>query len=65
VFEQTMKHAQSFVVKMPIAFPSIIYGVILSQYPGILVSGDVASNRESPISLHYKLFAATHVPTLS
>lgn len=30
VFEQTMKHAQSFVVKMPIAFPSLICGVILS-----------------------------------
>ncbi|MCH81839.1 envelope-like protein, partial [Trifolium medium] len=42
VFEQTMKHVNSFAVKMPIAFPSLICGLILSQHPDILVSSDVA-----------------------
>jgi len=61
VFEKTMKHAQSFIVKMPIAFPSIICGVILSQHPGILTENDVACKRESPLSLHHKLFQGTNV----
>lgn len=61
VFEQTMKHAQSFVVKMPIASPSLICANVLNQHPGILVSTDVASKRESPISFHYKLFKGIHV----
>jgi hypothetical protein len=48
VNEQTLKH-------VPIAFPSIICGVILNQHPDILVSTDVVSKRESPLSLHPKL----------
>ncbi|XP_050915153.1 uncharacterized protein LOC127130132 [Lathyrus oleraceus] len=61
VFEQTFKHVGACVVKMPIAFCSLICGIILSQHPGILNSVDVASKRESPFSLHYMLFAWTHV----
>lgn len=38
VFEQTLKHASTFAVKMPIDFPSLICGIILSQHPGILIS---------------------------
>ena len=64
VFEQTMKHANSFAIKMSIAFPSLICGVILTQYPDILVSIDVASKIESSLSRHYKLFAGTHVPDI-
>ena len=40
IFEQTMKHAGSFAVKGPIAFPSLICGIILNQYPDILVERD-------------------------
>ena len=64
VFEPTMKHANTFAVKMPIAFPSLICGIILNQHLGILVSTDVASKKESPLSLHYKLFKGTHVPDI-
>lgn len=46
---------------MPIAFPSLICGIILNQDPGILNSVDAASKRESPLSLHYILFTETHV----
>ena len=56
-----MKHANSFAVKLPIAFPSLLCGIILSQHPGILVSTDVPSKRESPLSLSYRLFEGTHV----
>lgn len=56
-----MKHANSFVMKMPIAFPSLICGIILSQHPDILVNSNVASKRGSLLSLHYRLFAGTHV----
>ncbi|XP_050890881.1 uncharacterized protein LOC127096340 [Lathyrus oleraceus] len=62
VFDQTMKHATSFVVKMHIAFPSLIYGVILSQHPSILISSDASCKRESPFSLHYRLFTRKYVP---
>lgn len=63
-FYQTMKHAISFAVKMPIIFTSLICGVILSQHPSILISSDVACKRESPISLHYRLFTRKHVPDI-
>ncbi|XP_050889927.1 uncharacterized protein LOC127095256 [Lathyrus oleraceus] len=62
VFEQTLKHASTFVVKMPIAFPSLICGIILSQHPVILISSNATSKREFPLFLHYRLFAGTHVP---
>ncbi|XP_050896553.1 uncharacterized protein LOC127103331 [Lathyrus oleraceus] len=61
VFYQSMKHTTYFAIKMPIAFPSLICGVVLSQHLSILISSDVACKRESPISLHYRLFTGKHV----
>ncbi|MCH82675.1 envelope-like protein, partial [Trifolium medium] len=49
------------VVKMPIAFPTLLCSIILDQHPGILISTDVACKRESPLTLHYRLFEGTHV----
>jgi hypothetical protein len=37
VFEQTMKHVETNVVKLPIAFSSLITEIILSQYSSILL----------------------------
>ncbi|XP_050896710.1 uncharacterized protein LOC127103500 [Lathyrus oleraceus] len=62
IFEQVMKQTLSTAVKMPICFPSLIYGIILNQHPGILLPIDSVKKKESPLSLHYKLFAGTHVP---
>lgn len=59
-----MKHANSFAVKIVIASPSLIRGVILNHHPGILVSSGGACKRESPISLHYRLFTKSHVPDI-
>ncbi|XP_058726444.1 uncharacterized protein LOC131597793 [Vicia villosa] len=61
IFDQTMKHAGSFSVKGPIAFPSIISGIILNQYPNILNENDSVCKRESTMSFNYKLFQGTHV----
>ncbi|XP_050892009.1 uncharacterized protein LOC127097557 [Lathyrus oleraceus] len=64
VFDQTMKHDASYAVKMSIAFPSLIYGVILSQYPSILISSNSICKRDPPLSLHYRLFTGKHVPDI-
>jgi len=45
-------------------FPSLICGILLSQDPRILVSGNVVSKRESLMFLHYKMFAGAHVPNI-
>ncbi|XP_058733517.1 uncharacterized protein LOC131605142 [Vicia villosa] len=62
IFDQTMKHAGSFSIKGPIAFPSLLSGIILDQYPNILNEHDVVCKRESPLAFHYKLFQGNHVP---
>ncbi|XP_058733043.1 uncharacterized protein LOC131604629 [Vicia villosa] len=64
IFDQTMKHVGSYSVKAPIAFPSIICGIILNQYPNILSENDFVCKRESALSFHYKLFQGTHVPDI-
>ncbi|XP_050915846.1 uncharacterized protein LOC127130940 [Lathyrus oleraceus] len=61
VFYHTMKHVASYVVKLPIAFPSLICGVILSQHPNILINSDSTCKRDPPLSLHYRLFTRKHV----
>lgn len=64
IFEQVLKQVFSTTVKMPICFPSLIYGIILNQHPGILMPMDSVKKKESPLSLHYKLFAGTHFPDI-
>ncbi|KAL5146827.1 hypothetical protein HKD37_06G016610 [Glycine soja] len=50
--------------KLPIAFPTVLCGIMLSQHPNILNYTDSVMKRESPLSLHYKLFEGTHVPDI-
>ncbi|KAH1228668.1 hypothetical protein GmHk_10G028629 [Glycine max] len=64
IFYQTVKHSESFAVKLPIAFPTVLCGIMLSQHPNILNYTDSVMKRESPLSLHYKLFEGTHVPDI-
>jgi hypothetical protein len=61
MFDQIIRHASTNAVKLPIAFPSIICGIILSQQPGILNTSDMPSRRKPPLSIHYKLFEGRHV----
>ncbi|KAH1199122.1 hypothetical protein GmHk_18G052549 [Glycine max] len=64
IFDQTVKHSESFAVKLPIAFPTVLCGIMLSQHPNILNNIDSVMKRESALSLHYKLFEGTHVPNI-
>ncbi|KAH1249745.1 hypothetical protein GmHk_05G013041 [Glycine max] len=64
IFDQTVKHSESFAVKLPIAFPTVLCGIMLSQHPNILNYTDSVMKRESPLSPHYKLFEGTHVPDI-
>ncbi|XP_058725752.1 uncharacterized protein LOC131597052 [Vicia villosa] len=55
IFDQIMKHVGTSATKMPIAFPSLICGIILNQFPGILKAKDSVCKRESALSFHYNL----------
>ncbi|XP_050896082.1 uncharacterized protein LOC127102794 [Lathyrus oleraceus] len=61
MFDQIIKHATTNAVKLPIAFTSMICGIILNQYPGILCSNDLPSRIKPALAVHYKLFEGSHV----
>ncbi|KAK2436234.1 hypothetical protein QL285_021237 [Trifolium repens] len=60
IFDETVQHAKSWAVRMPIAYPSLICGIILTQHPNILTADDEVSKRESPLDFHPKLFEGKH-----
>ncbi|KAK2368847.1 hypothetical protein QL285_082014 [Trifolium repens] len=60
-FNQTRKHAETYAVKLPIAFPCLITGMILRQYPNILYPDEAPTKKPQVLSFDYKLFAGTHV----
>ncbi|XP_050908528.1 uncharacterized protein LOC127122192 [Lathyrus oleraceus] len=64
IFDQTLKHVGSFSVKGPIAFPSLICGIVLNQFPNILTENDSVKKRDNPMSFNHKLFLGTHVPDI-
>jgi hypothetical protein len=64
IFEQTVRHAKTMVVKLLIAFVTLLCGIILDQQPSIKTDANVPKKRESPLTLHYKLFGKHHVPDI-
>jgi len=64
IFKQTMKHAKTDVVRVPIAFPTFLCSIILDQHPNIKTASDVSKKREPPLTLHSKLFSTNHVPDI-
>jgi hypothetical protein len=60
IFDQTIQHGKSWAIRMPIAFPSLLCGIILSQHPNILTGDDEPCKREPSLSLHFKLFERDH-----
>ncbi|XP_050918639.1 uncharacterized protein LOC127136083 [Lathyrus oleraceus] len=54
------KNSREF-CKLPIAFPSLMCGIILSQQPDILNTNDMPSRRKTPLSINYKLFEGSHI----
>ncbi|KAK2428719.1 hypothetical protein QL285_027218 [Trifolium repens] len=65
IFDQIVEHGKSWAVKLVIAFPSLIYGIILDQHTNILLPGDVPCKRESPMTLSYKLFEGKHAADIA
>jgi len=65
IFEQTLKHAKTDVVKFPITFQTILCGIMLDQHPNLITAADVPKKKESPLTLHHKLFGVDHVPYLA
>ncbi|KAK2450104.1 hypothetical protein QL285_009240 [Trifolium repens] len=60
IFDETVQHAKSWAIRMPIALPSLICSIILAQHPAILTADDEVSKRESPLDFHPRLFEGTH-----
>ncbi|XP_057418471.1 uncharacterized protein LOC130712669 [Lotus japonicus] len=60
VFEQTIKHAESFVVKLLILFPCLLTEMILQQHPNILRADEPQGKKPLPLNFDYHLFARTH-----
>ncbi|XP_057444325.1 uncharacterized protein LOC130736518 [Lotus japonicus] len=61
VFTQTLKHAETCAVKLPVSFPSLLTAIILKQHPHILGVNDVPFPRGNPITLDHRLFLEPHV----
>jgi hypothetical protein len=64
IFDETVQHAKSWAIRMPIAFPSLICSIILAQHPAILTADDEVSKRESPLDFHPRLFEGTHAANI-
>ena len=64
MFDHLAKHAKSFVVNLPIGFPSLITGILLDQNKNILRSSDVAGKRPGALIISPKLFEGKHVQDL-
>ncbi|KAK2436082.1 hypothetical protein QL285_021096 [Trifolium repens] len=60
IFDETVQHAKSWAIRMPIAFPSLICSIILAQHPSILTADDEVSKRDSPLDFHPRLFEGKH-----
>lgn len=61
VFERTMKHVESFAIKLPAVFPCLIIGIILNQHPNIVHKEEVKSKKATPLNFDKKLFVGAHV----
>ncbi|MCI13741.1 envelope-like protein, partial [Trifolium medium] len=64
IFNQIVQHAKTSVTKQPIAFPTILCEIILSQHPSIRYDGESSKARESTLTIHQKLFSKQHAPDI-
>ena len=53
IFEQTIKHATTYAVKLPIAFPCLLTEIILSQHPHILQTNEHEFHKAIPLTFDY------------
>jgi len=61
IFDQTVKHAKTDVVELHIAFSTFLCNIMLDQHPGLITATDLPKKRESPLTIHQKLFGDNHV----
>ncbi|XP_045791391.1 WASH complex subunit 2-like [Trifolium pratense] len=64
IFNQVVQHAKTSVTKQPIAFPTLICDIILSQHPNIRHEGESAKKRATPLAIHQKLYSKQHAPDI-
>ncbi|XP_057447913.1 uncharacterized protein LOC130739593 [Lotus japonicus] len=64
VYEQTLKHASSFAVKLPILFPCLLSGLILHQHSTILRADKPLGKKPQPLKFNYRMFTGPHVPDI-
>ncbi|XP_057452375.1 uncharacterized protein LOC130744200 [Lotus japonicus] len=62
VFDQTLKHAGSYAVRLPILFPCLLSELIVKQHPHVVRADEPQGKRPMPLKFEYHLFAGTHVP---
>ncbi|CAJ2633111.1 unnamed protein product [Trifolium pratense] len=65
IFNQVVQHAKTSVTKQPIAFPTLICDIILSQHPNIRHEDESAKKRATPLAIHQKLFSKQHAPDIA
>ncbi|XP_045791837.1 uncharacterized protein LOC123886576 [Trifolium pratense] len=64
IFNQVVQHAKTSVTKQPIAFPTLICDIILSQHPNIRNEDESAKKRATPLAIHQKLYSKQHAPDI-
>ncbi|XP_050895217.1 uncharacterized protein LOC127101818 [Lathyrus oleraceus] len=60
-FGPTLKHVDSYAVKLPIAFLCLITRIIFKKHPKILCANEIKKKKPGPLNLDYKLFVGSHV----
>ncbi|KAA0067619.1 envelope-like protein [Cucumis melo var. makuwa] len=61
IFNHLLRHVDTYVIHIPICFPRILSGFILSQHPTILIPLDTIGTTPRVISLSMRLFQVSHV----
>ena len=56
---------QTDAVRLPIAFPTLLCSIMLDQHPGLITADDLPKKRESPLTIHQKLFEDNHASDLA
>lgn len=53
VFEQVLKQNESYAIKLPIGFPALIFGILISQRLDIINREDVEGASDSQLNFSY------------
>ncbi|XP_045810926.1 uncharacterized protein LOC123905365 [Trifolium pratense] len=65
IFNATILHGSSTAIKMPIAFPTMICDMILSQHLDICTKSDVPVTRPSALTMDFRLLEGKHAADIA